>query len=192
MSKRRTRSARKRCKRCGAEDAPHRKFVRNGKSRVQCQCRQCEADAAGARHKRDPFNAEKTPWRKMRERCNAPGQHGYARYGGRGVTVCARWDQFESFLEDMGTRPSSEHSIDRIDNNGDYEPNNCCWASRSEQQSNTSRNRLLTYRGVTLTMAEWARRLGMNIQTLHMRLTSAGWSVEKALSTPVKRKGKGS
>lgn len=192
MGSRRTRSVRKTCKRCGIRRAQHRVFQNRGRAQAYSSCRECESAASKIRVDADPFRAERVSWRQMRTRCNNPNDGGYRRYGGRGIRVCDRWASFQPFLEDMGARPSLQHSIDRIDNDGDYTPENCRWATQSEQQSNTSRNRMLTHNGVTLTMAEWARRLGMNIQTLHMRLTAQGWSTEKALSTPVgNRKHKG-
>lgn len=75
-------------------------------------------------------------WTSMRARCNNPNQPNYPNYGGRGIKICSRWDDFALFILDMGPKPTPEHSIDRVDNDGDYEPNNCQWATRSEQNSN--------------------------------------------------------
>lgn len=80
--------------------------------------------------------AEYRAWGAMRQRCNNPRNQRYDNYGGRGIQICQRWESFTNFLADMGTRPSPEHSLDRIDNDGDYDPQNCRWATRSEQQRN--------------------------------------------------------
>jgi hypothetical protein len=89
-----------------------------------------------SRHPGGTHTAEYTAWMNMRRRCeneNAPGFH---RYGGRGVKVCDRWMSFANFFEDIGPRPSPQHTLDRVDNSGDYEPSNCRWATRKEQSAN--------------------------------------------------------
>jgi hypothetical protein len=122
-------------------------------------------------------------WQAMKSRCCCLGDHAYSQYGGRGIKVCEKWMRFEGFLADMGQRPDG-HSLDRIDNDGDYEPSNCRWATRSQQQRNTRGNRLLTFRGETMCVAAWAERIGLNESTLWCRITRSGWSVEDALTRP--------
>lgn len=114
-------------------------------------------------------------------RCTLPSQAGYARYGGRGISVCDRWRKFEQFAEDMGESFKPGLTLDRIDVNGDYEPGNCRWATHKEQQRNTTRNRVLTWGGRSLTVAEWAEELGINRTTIGVRL-HRGWPVERVLS----------
>lgn len=123
----------------------------------------------------------------MLHRCTQPHNGRYASYGGRGITVCERWHSFENFIADMGSRPDGT-TLDRFPNNdGSYEPGNCRWATPKEQSSNRRSNRFLTFGGETLTLTEWARRLGVGHRTLGQRLDKWGWSVERTLSTPGKR-----
>lgn len=122
-------------------------------------------------------------WSDMKSRCYHAGHPAYARYGGRGIRVCRKWRvSFWCFLSDMGLKPNGL-TLDRIDNDGDYEPANCRWATYRQQASNTCRNHLITHQGRTQTVAGWAGDLGMARSTLSNRLR-AGWSVEAALSTP--------
>jgi len=120
----------------------------------------------------------------MKRRCYNPNTPYYHLYGGRNITVCGRWkDSFVNFLADMGPKPSPEHTIDRIDNDGNYEPDNCRWATKMEQSHNSRKARLITYNGETLCLREWARRLGIGHMALSTRL-NRGWSLKKALTTP--------
>jgi hypothetical protein len=119
-------------------------------------------------------------WKNMKRRCQTPSNVRYHRYGGRGIKVCDRWQDFENFYSDMGD--CNGMTLDRIDNDRDYEPGNCRWMPMSEQGKNTSRIRNLTFNGETLSVAEWARRLGVKSNTITMRLNTYGWSIEKALS----------
>jgi hypothetical protein len=125
-------------------------------------------------------------WNNLIARCTNPNNSRYARYGGRGIVVCERWAaDFVNFLADMGRRPSPAHSIDRIDNDCGYGPDNCRWATRKEQCRNRSSSRFLEFRGEAKTSAEWAEDLGIGQSTLHFRLKQ-GWSVERALTQPVR------
>ena len=119
-------------------------------------------------------------WRAMRNRCARVKNKDYADYGGRGITVCERWNSFESFLSDMGPR-SEGMTIERHNANGNYEPSNCRWATRLEQAHNKRNNVHLTANGKTQTMSEWARELGVNHTAIVYRL-KAGWSVERAVT----------
>lgn len=127
-------------------------------------------------------------WKEMIRRCTDMGCKSFERYGALGVMVCDEWLlSFEKFFEDMGTRPSPEHSIDRIDGNAPYQRSNCRWATRSEQARNQRRARILEHKGESLNMVEWGNRTGLGSQTIYQRLKK-GWSVDRALTAPkVKR-----
>lgn len=122
-------------------------------------------------------------WSSMRSRCLLETHPAYDRYGGRGIRVCERWESFEAFLEDMGPRPSADHSLDRKDNDGDYTPENCRWATRKQQTRNRRDNRLLTIEGVTKPAATWAEDVGLNYSILKDRIRS-GWEPKRAVFTP--------
>lgn len=120
-------------------------------------------------------------WRQMRNRCSNPNNTSYPWYGGRGVSVCQEWASFERFMADMGPRPSADHSIDRIDSNGNYEPSNCRWATRAEQQHNRHDNVWLELNGRRQLIGDWAAELGVTRQAISKRLRK-GWPLERALS----------
>lgn len=106
-------------------------------------------------------------WRSMRDRCCNPNHKAYRYYGGRGITVCDRWMQYEHFLADMGTRPSRAYSLDRIDNNKGYSPENCRWATHSEQQRNKTKTRYYTNGEFTGTLGQCAEYLGISRALAH-------------------------
>jgi hypothetical protein len=109
-------------------------------------------------------------WEAMKARCLNNNNPAYHHYGGRGIKVCDRWiDSFPNFFEDMGQRPSNKHSLDRIDNNGNYEPSNCRWATRREQARNTRFNNLVTINSVTKCVSEWAEDLNLSPFLIFLR-----------------------
>lgn len=121
-------------------------------------------------------------------RCHNKNHPRYDYYGGRGISVCERWrDSFEAFWNDMGPRPSNKHSIDRIDNDGDYEPSNCRWATKKEQCRNKRNNHIVTVDGVTLTVTDMAVRYGLHIQTVMHRF-QRGLDVDSVFKIPGKKK----
>lgn len=121
-------------------------------------------------------------WQSIRDRCNNVKAKAYPQYGGRGIRVCKRWEEYTNFFEDMGEMPE-KMSIGRIDNNGHYEPGNCRWETREEQNNNTRQNVFLTYKGETLTAAQWGKKFGVNRRTLLLRLRK-GWTIEEIFETP--------
>ena len=126
--------------------------------------------------------SEHAIWSSMRQRCDNPNNQAYHRYGGRGITVCERWQTFSNFVEDMGPRPPGLQ-LDRIDNDKGYSPDNCRWATPMENSHNTATNRRLTLDGVTKTLAEWGRDTGLSQPVITHRL-KAGWQLDKALTAP--------
>jgi len=134
--------------------------------------------------KKGQATPEYVSWHSMKARCYNPNVENYHRYGGRGIAVCHRWrNSFVNFLEDMGTKPFPEATIHRIDNDGNYELDNCKWASSEEQGLYTSTTRRITYNGETMSLKGWARKLGIDDTTLGRRLAS-GWTIENTLTTP--------
>lgn len=128
-------------------------------------------------------------WSGMMQRCHNPSFHRFKDYGGKGITVCKRWQDFQTFLADMGEPPAS-CTIERLDNSKGYSPDNCKWATQKEQQRNRSSNVLITHNGRTQCMAAWAEETGINLKTISYRLHN-GWSVERALTTPIGQQSKG-
>lgn len=132
----------------------------------------------------------KTPeyvaWHNMIKRCNNPNVQCYYNYGGRGIKVCKRWMKFENFIKDMGLRPSSAHSLERVNNNGNYKPSNCKWATRSHQNNNTRLTRMITAKGVTMSVTGWSVKMGLSRDCIWGRICR-GWADEPSVLTPLNK-----
>jgi len=149
---------------CGNNTIVRGDSLMSGKTQ-SCGCQRLEAITShGMKH-----SSTYRSWSDMKSRCNDPNTLDYKRYGGRGIKVCDRWNAFQLFYADMGEKPKGL-SLERIDNNKGYSPDNCKWATRKEQSRNQRPNRMITYFGETKCLAEWAESLGINGTTLHCRL----------------------
>ena len=162
---------------CGAtKDVPAGQLTRGQTKSCGCLLR----EAAHTKRHCMSKSAEWRTWRNLRVRCNDPKDAGYKNYGGRGIRVCARWDEsFEAFMEDMGPRPDG-CSIERVDNNGHYEPGNCIWAPSKVQARNRRTNRMITANGVTKSLVSWSDETGIKRVTIAARLRR-GMTPEQAL-----------
>jgi len=136
----------------------------------------------------------KTPlyrvWRAMRSRCENENVSAYPRYGGRGITICERWKKFENFLADMGSPPRG-YTLERVDNNKGYSPENCIWADLSTQSRNRRDRRPLTALGKTMLLCEWSEETGISVAALWARLEKYGWTPDDAVSIPLITRRKG-
>lgn len=154
---------------------------------VSCGCYSRDQSKARTKHgcaRNDATTTEYNAWHQMIQRCVNPSNRRFKYYGARGIKVCERWRlSFKAFLDDLGLRPTPEHSLGRKDNDGDYEPGNCEWQTEPQQRRNTSYSHYLEHDGKRLTVAEWARETGLNVHTLHYRLR-AGWTTTDTLTTP--------
>lgn len=169
---------------CGQEKEVHHNALRSGNSR-SCGCLRRETDEARsnrATRNHVVHKLEYQSWFAMIQRCTNPKNKGYARYGGRGIKVCERWKTFTTFLADVGPRPTPQHTIDRFpDKDGDYEPSNVRWATPTEQANNKDATRILTVDGVSMSIAQWAKKTGISRATIQSRLY-VGASNSEALS----------
>jgi DNA-directed RNA polymerase specialized sigma subunit len=131
--------------------------------------------------------SEYRTWQGMKQRCYNKKHPSYKDYGGRGIIVCKEWiNSYDTFIEDMGNKPTKKHTIERIDNSKDYDKENCKWATKIEQSTNRRSSNFITHDGKTLTAAEWSRQTGIDYMTIRNRVKN-GWSHEKAITTPVKK-----
>lgn len=126
-------------------------------------------------------------WSNIKSRCLNKNTKFYKDYGGRGIKICDRWlNSFENFYEDMGERPSNKHSLDRIDNDGDYCKENCRWATWIQQSRNSRNTRMITYKGETYCLTKWAEMLDIKYSALIYRLNK-GWNVEDVFNKPTRK-----
>ncbi len=182
---------------CGAIVEKRASHLTDGSSK-SCGCIRREASLSrkvksdkkrrlysGINYKRATYSS----WSCALRRCNNVKCKDYPNYGGRGIRVCERWLDFRNFLEDMGDVPH-KLTLDRIEVNGNYEPGNCRWATQKEQQNNRTNNRIFEYAGESLNVSQWAERYSIKSSLLNNRIYSLGWTIEKALSTPVSIKSK--
>ena len=177
---------------CGATVDVMGKLLRNG-STSSCGCLRRDAVQYGLnfRHghaRNGAHSPEYVSWSAMLNRCHSPGATQYRHYGGRGIEVCEEWrTSFEAFVADMGPRPSTNHSIDRIDPNGNYEPGNCRWVTKRAQSLNRRNTIRVSWRGRTLTLAEWEAETGIGAEALRQRIAK-GWDTERTFTQPQRKR----
>ena len=169
---------------CGTKREIFETPLRAGRSK-SCGCYR---DEVAVKHgEASAKSVEYRIWADMKNRCSNPKNDAFKHYGARGIVVCHRWLSYENFIADMGCRPSGQHTIERLDNNGPYSPDNCRWATRDVQARNTRQNIKLTFNGITQCASDWADQFNMNRGTLLWRIHS-GWSVDRALTEPVHKR----
>jgi hypothetical protein len=158
--------------------------LKRGKTK-SCGCYQAECRSSNnLKHGLTDSPTNRT-WLSMIQRCNNPQFTSYNNYGGRGITVCDEWMDFEKFVEDMGIRPDGK-TLDRIDNSKGYTRENCKWSTIFEQASNKRNNNFITYNGKKQTLSQWAQETGFSVSTLWARINQLGWDTKKAFTTPLK------
>ena len=169
---------------CGNEKIVHAPGLYSGDTK-SCGCLLRKQGGLTTKN-RPEYNA----WVGMKNRCfNKSNIDVYPNYGGRGITVCGRWiNSFPNFLHDMGVKPSKKHTLDRINNDGNYDPSNCRWSTMTEQQNNKRNNVLIEYLGELKTLPQWAKLFDLNKKTLGARIYRLNWTINKALNTPARKK----
>jgi hypothetical protein len=165
---------------CGKDKVINKSSLIQGKSK-SCGCLNQTHGEGGfiqGSNLRNPTK-EYSLWISIKGRCFNPKMKFFHRYGGRGITMCDRWkNSYEDFLEDVGRAPSSKHSLDRINVDGNYEPSNCKWATQKEQMNNTCRNRFIEWNGKKQTVIQWCEELNLNENKIRSRI-KRNWDVSK-------------
>lgn len=174
---------------CGQEHIARTALLRNGTIQ-SCGCLRNERVAANGRanrtHGMSGLAIYRT-WTSMHTRCYNSKEPSFARYGGRGIAVCEHWHKFENFYADMGIKPSRHHSLERVDNDGNYCKENCTWATKKEQSRNKRNNLFVTINGNKMVLIDACRKANLSYNAIRARITKLGWSADRALSTPVYR-----
>jgi hypothetical protein len=171
----------RRCKYCDKEFCVHLYRIKKGLGEF-CSA-SCSTKFNKPTHGKSRSRTYRS-WAMMLQRCTNPKYTAFPKYGGAGITVSKEWSEsFETFLSDLGERPIGK-SLDRINGSLGYFKENCRWATRREQNQNLKSNRLLTFRGETKCISEWARTVGLPFMTVKNRIDRSGWTVEEALSIP--------
>jgi len=173
---------------CGAQAVAKMDNVRGGNT-SSCGCLLREWEMTGKVTHGRSASAEYQIWENMLSRCLNPNVSRYARYGGRGIKICERWLTFANFYADMGPRPPGM-TLERIDNDGNYEPSNVRWATRKEQECNKSTTIKVVLNGHEMTLSDACRATGVSYNAVRKRISYRGWSVDKALSTPVLKRAR--
>lgn len=170
---------------CGGETVTRRNSLKNGQSK-SCGCLKISLLKQSKTHglSRDPMYRV---WASMIQRCKNPKSSHFSSYGGRGITVCDRWLEFDNFFKDMGNRPSHEYSIDRIDNDSGYHPDNCRWSLRDEQMANMRSNKIINTSDGPLPIFKASKAKGIPSYIVRNRLR-ASWKEEEALDRPIHRR----
>ena len=173
---------------CGNTSTPSTNALNKGNSE-SCGCLQRDRTSEASIQHGEFSQGNRTPsteygsWKNMMNRCSNPKSQDYHNYGGRGITVFERWKTYKNFLLDMGRKPSPAHSIERIDNNGNYEPGNVRWATRTEQNSNMRRTILVCWDDHVMPLTKAAPLFGIGASTAVAR-HARGWSICRALTEP--------
>ncbi len=166
---------------CGVVRSFRGDRLKSGKTK-SCGCLSLESKSSIPLYIRQVFSG-------MMQRCYNPKSKAFPRYGGRGIVVCDEWiGKCELFFKYIGDRPTDLHSIDRVENDGNYEPGNVKWSTREEQQNNRSLNVRYFFDGKNLTLPQWAREVGINHRCLSSRLFNLGWNLENTLTTPARKR----
>lgn len=172
---------------CGNETVTNSSSVVRGKTR-SCGCLQKETIAnvgysnATHGHSRTP---EYGTWLAMHRRCSDKDAPGYENWGGRGITVCERWKELSNFIADMGPRPKGRYTLERVNNELGYSPENCVWASYHTQHRNKRTNINVEYNGQTMCLKDAAKLAGINYSTVCKRISALGWTPQQAITAPV-------
>lgn len=173
---------------CGTEKTILANTLRSGKSK-NCGCLAKELSHKARKHGMSNTRLFSI-WHSMIERCENPNTKGYRLYGARGISVCKEWHDSTTFFQWALSNGYADHlTIDRKDSNGNYEPTNCRWVDTKTQANNTSRNHYLTINGETKTVAQWGETNHIPYKLIYKRVNDLGWTFEKSVTTPVRKKG---